>query len=167
MGAGVGQVMRGVVVPDPDPDPDPGPVPEPAALIVICAEEFRVCGVALLPEAETLFALTAITYAAATLTVPAALLVKTPLASVARAGLETVQSVLLVTSCVVPSVKCAVAFRLTVPPTVTADGVAVMEREARLWDAEFVAQPVVRIRALHRSPEHTRDKGGIRMCIAS
>jgi hypothetical protein len=137
--------------------------------MVISVDELRVCDEALVFEVEVLAEVTAMTYAPATFTVPAALLVSTPLANDARAGFETVHSVLAVTSCVVPSVKCAVALSATEPPAVTEEGVAVIDRVARPWGAmlALAPQPAVRISALHRRPEHTCDKRGIRMCIAS
>ena len=57
--------------------------------------------------------------------------VSTPLASVANEALDSVHSVLEVTSCVVPSLRCAIACRVTAPPTVTAEGVALIDRESR------------------------------------
>jgi hypothetical protein len=54
---------------------------------------------------------------------------------------------------------------VTAPPTVTAEGVALIDRESRagLWEDGFVAHPAVRISKPHRSAEHTCEVGEIRM----
>jgi hypothetical protein len=95
-----------------------------AGVMLTCADELKVCG--LVPAATTS------TKAPCTVSAPGALLVSTPLATEANELLDRVHSVLGVTSCVVPSLRCAVACRVTAAPTVTADGVALIERESRL-----------------------------------
>jgi hypothetical protein len=124
--------------------------------MVICADELNVCGVELAPAATTS------TYAPCTLSAPGALPVSTPLAMVANEGLDNVHSVLEVTSCVVPSLRCAVACSVTAPPTFTADGVALIDKESRLWE-DGLLQPAARINQLHSSPKQTCEVGEIRM----
>ena len=101
----------------------------PGAVIVSCAEEFKVCGVLL---HEDWPAVAAMTYAACTVRLPGALLVSTPLPNVANELLEIVHCVLEVTSCVVPSLRCALACRVAAPPTVTVAGVTLTDSEFRL-----------------------------------
>src|ERR1700735_1872388 len=111
MAAGVPQVMAGVLVED-------------AAVIVTWVEPLRFCGVVVSDDGDGP-AGAASTEPACTSTVPAALAVTVPLANVARAGLDKVHWVLEVTSCVVPSLRWAVAFNTDEPPTLAGEGVAV------------------------------------------
>jgi hypothetical protein len=107
------------------------------------------------------------TYAACTVTVPAAFAVTAPLLIPAREGLDTENCVPAVTSCVVPSLRWATAFRTAAPPTLIEEGVAVTVRESRFWD-EGLEHPAVKIKIPHRSPEQTRAGGEIRMnCLVS
>src|ERR1700733_1255705 len=122
MGAGALHGMAGVVV------------VVPAAVIVICAEELKVCG-AEAAAGEDWPAGTAMTYAACTVSVPGALAVSTPVPNVANEGSDNVHCVLEVTSCVVPSLRCAVACRVTAPPTLTVAGVSLSDSRFKLVDA--------------------------------
>jgi hypothetical protein len=95
----------------------------PGAVTVTCAEELKVWGVT--PVVDEDWPTGAVmTYAACTVRVPGALLVSTPLLNVANVALDSVHCVAEVTSCVVPLLRCALACRVTVPPTLTVAGVA-------------------------------------------
>jgi hypothetical protein len=121
MAAGVLQVMAGAVV------------VVPGGVIVTCAEELNVCG-AELADGEDWPAGTTRIYAACTVSVPGALAVSTPVPNVANAGLESVHCVLEVTSCVVPSLRCATACRVTAPPTLTVAGVTLRDKRFSVVD---------------------------------
>jgi hypothetical protein len=99
--------------------------------------------------------------------VPDTFAVSALLLIVARAVSDSVHCVLAVTSCVVPSLRCATAFRTAAPPMGTLEGVAVTVRESRVWD-EGLLHPVIKINKPHRSPEHTCGMGGTRIdCLVS
>ena len=95
----------------------------PGAVTVTCADELKVCGVASVVDEDWPTG-AVMTYAACTVSVPGALPVSTPLLNVANEALDSVHCVAEVTSCVAPSLRCAVACRVTVPPTLTVEGVA-------------------------------------------
>ena len=135
----------------------------PAAVIVTCVDALRLCGVTV-AEAGDVPAGVASTYAACTVTVPAAFALRVPLLTVPIDVLDNVHCVPAVTSWVVPSLKCATAFRTAAPPTLILAGVAVTVRESRFCD-EGLLHPVIKIETKkpHRSPEQTRALGEIRM----
>ena len=76
----------------------------PAAVMVICVDALRFCGVTA-ADAGDVPAGVASTYAACTVREPAAFAVSALLLMVARAGLDNVHVVPAVTSCVVPSLR--------------------------------------------------------------
>ncbi len=117
MGAGVGQVIVGTAV-------------EPAGMIVTVVEAFRVCGVVVAAAGDVPAGVTSI-YAACTVRVPAALAFNAPEDTVPNVGLDTVNVVPELTSCVVPSLRWATACKIDAPPTLSVAGVAVTDREAR------------------------------------
>jgi hypothetical protein len=112
-------VIKGVVV----------PAAAGAALIVTCAEELKDGEVELQVGEDWPVALA---YTAWTVTIPGDLPVSTPPPIVAREPLDTVHCVLDVTSCVEPSLRCAVAFKAAAPPTLMVDGVATAVKEFKV-----------------------------------
>src|ERR1700689_2145029 len=147
MAAGVLHVIAGVVV------------VVPAAVIVTCAEELKVCGVE--PD-EDWPAATTMTYAACSVSVPGALAVSTPVPNVANAGLDSVHCVLEVTSWVVPSLRCAMACRVTAPPTLTVAGVTLRDKRLSVVD-EGLEHPANRMKKALTNTEHTRGIRGMRI----
>jgi hypothetical protein len=154
MGAGVLHVIAGVVV------------VVPAAVIVTCAEELKVCGGELAAE-EDWPAGTTMIYAACTVSVPGALAVSTPVPIAANEGLESVHCVLEVTSCVVPSLRCAMACRVTAPPTLTVAGVTLSVRRFKLVD-EGLEHPTNRMNRALTNAEYARGIRGMRIyCLVN
>src|ERR1700743_2588135 len=105
------------------------------------------------------------TYAACTFRVPAALLASTPLPNVANEGLDSVHCVPEVTSCVEPSLKCAMACRVTAPPTHTVVGEALTVRKFRLVDDGGVAHPTNRMSKALTKSKRTRGIRGKRILL--
>jgi hypothetical protein len=141
--------------------PDP-----PAAVMVTWADALRFCGEAV-ADAGDEPAGAASTYAACTVNVPCALAISAPLPIVANVPFDTLHCVPVVTSWVVPSLRCATAFRTAAPPTGTDEGLAVTVREARVWD-EGLPHPANTMHNPLRSPEHTCSAGEIRIdCLVS
>ena len=105
--------------------------PAGAAPMVTCAEELKVWEVELQADEDWPVA-PDVAYAASTVTIPGDLPVSTPPPMVAREPLDSVHCVLEVTSCVEPSLRCAVAFKPAAPPTVMTDGVATAVKEFRV-----------------------------------
>jgi hypothetical protein len=116
IGAGGDQVIVGVVV------------VAPAGVMVTCVDELRVSEDVVAFALEEATGATS-TKAPCTLTEPAALLVSTPFVMVASDSLDTVHCVPEVTSCVEPSLRCAVALSTTAPPTLTVEGVAAIDKD--------------------------------------
>jgi hypothetical protein len=98
--------------------------------------------------------------------VPGALAVSTPVPNAANEGLDSVHCVLEVTSCVVPSLRCAMACRVTAPPTLTVAGVTLSDRRFKLVD-EGLEHPANRMNKALTNAEHARGIRGMRIYIAS
>jgi hypothetical protein len=109
-----------------------------AVLIVIWADELMGCVVDHgLPEAGA-------TKVPCTVTVPGDLPVSVPPPMVASEPLDSVHCVAEVTSCVVPSLRCATAFNVAAPPTLILDGLAATLREFSV-KKEGLPHPQIRI----------------------
>src|ERR1700678_2219867 len=153
MDAGVLHVMAGVVV------------VVPAGVIVTCAEELKVCGAELAAD-EDWPAGTTMIYAACTVSVPGALAVSTPVPIAANEGLESVHCVPEVTSWVVPSLRCAMASKVTAPPSLTVAGVTLSVRRFKVVD-EGLEHPANRMNRALTNAEHARGIRGMRIYISS
>jgi hypothetical protein len=109
-----------------------------AVSIVTCADELMGCVVVHgLLEAGA-------AKVPCTVTVPGDLPVSVPPPIVASAPLDSVHCVFEVTSCVVPSLRCATALNVAVPPILILDGAAATLREFSVRE-EGLPHPKVRI----------------------
>jgi hypothetical protein len=85
------------------------------------------------------------------------------LPNVANEVLESVHCVLEVTSCVVPSLRCALACTVTAPPTLTVAGVTLTDNEFKLDCEEGLPHPANRTNRPLTSARRRSGEGGMHM----